>query len=262
MNELITNSGALSGQSQMINAMVEMFAGSNLRYFVKENHEIWFVAKDVVEAVGGKWHVPTFVKVVGEGGVSNTPLPINGIVQDITVAPHKTILKWLTLSRLPKAEKLAEVIWDILDRVFRGEEVNQKTSKTPDLLKVWNETIKMVTDGQKWGHRFIKFCEECGMDRDRYSRMIYAFFDSFHGDYAMKKDIIHKMRANFQTYKDQKMQSVKSRDQILMGTILLEVEREIETMWAQYEARSRAQLNRHKKKESIKLLNICGGINV
>lgn len=104
-----------SEQMQMINALAEMFEGKNIRYFIKENNEIWFVCKDVVEAVGGKWDNTNFKKVVGKGAYIITPLEINGISQNIMISPHKTIIKWLAVSRLPKAEPFSDLVWNILD---------------------------------------------------------------------------------------------------------------------------------------------------
>lgn len=262
-----TNNTKPSEQMQMINALVEMFSGKNLRYFIKENNEIWFVCKDVVEAVGGKWHIQNFQKVVGEGAYTICPLEINGISQNIMIAPHKTIIKWLTLSRLPKAEPLSDLVWKILDKVFKGEEINKTSAQIPSesdkkLIKSWNETIQMVNENRKWGCRFINFLSACDIDRDRYTRLLNNFFDSFHGDYDFKKDIIHKMRKNFQSYKKDALVNCKSKDISMMNTILLEVEREIENLWARYEAHSRGQLVRHnnikktKKKPEIVWLNV------
>lgn len=241
-----------SEQMQMINALAEMFDGKNIRYFIKENNELWFVCKDVVEAVGGKWHTPTFTKTVGEGGgVKNTPLEINGISQNVMVAPHKTIIKWLAVSRLPKAEPFSDLVWNILDKVFKGESINVSNTKNIDqkaidLIKSWETAIALANDGKKWGIRFIKFLEECGMDRDRYIRMINNFFSSFHGDYEFKKEIIHKMRRNFQNYKKDALSNCKQKDISIMNVILLDVERELENLWARYEAHSRGQLQREK----------------
>lgn len=245
-----------SEQMQMISALAELFHGKNIRYFIKENNELWFVCKDVVEAVGGKWHATRFKEIVGEDCTKETPLEINGISQNITVAPHKTILKWLTLSRLPKSEPLSELVWNILDKVFKGESVNtsnkQIDKKDIDLIKSWETAIALANDGKKWGVRFMKFLEECGMDRDRYVRMINNFFAEFHGDYEFKKDIIHKMRRNFQNYKKSALANCKSKDISMMNVILLDVERELENIWARYEAHSRGQLIREKY--NIKLL--------
>ena len=75
-NKQITtkNNTKTSEQMQMINALAEMFDGKNIRYFIKENNEIWFVCKDVVEAVGGKWDATRFKEIVGEDCTKETPL--------------------------------------------------------------------------------------------------------------------------------------------------------------------------------------------
>ena len=210
-----------------------------------------FVCKDVVEAAGGTWNASNFVRDTGEGNSSRVPLEINGISQDITMAHHKTILKWLTISRLPATDKLADLVWDIVDKVFKGETINAVVDPKKIGPK-WTETIKMVQDGNKWGGRFIKLLSECGIDRDKYFDVVAKFFDDCKGDYAFKKEVIHKMRANFQTYKRDTLSNCKSRDSSILNVVLLEVEREIESIWGRYEAHSRGQTMRHinKNKEN------------
>lgn len=62
--------------------------------------------------------------VVGEGNYTVSPLEINGISQNVLTCTAKIAVKWLTLSRLPASEPLAEKVWDIVGRVIDGEQVN------------------------------------------------------------------------------------------------------------------------------------------
>lgn len=243
---VIKNTQPTSAQKQLLNAMAEIFDGKNIRYAVKGN-DVMFVCKDVVEAAGGTWNATNFKTVVGEGCYTVVPLEISGISQDITMAHHKTILKWLTVSRLPATDKLADLVWDIVDKAFRGETINAIVEPNKIETK-WKESIKMVHDGNKWGGRFIKFLSECGLDRDKYFDVVTKFFDDCKGDYAFKKEVIHKMRANFQTYKRDTLTNCKPRDASLLNVILLEVDREIESIWGRYEAHSRGQTMRHINK--------------
>ena len=250
MNQEIAINQNHTAQHQIARALAEMFEGKTFRY-LRKGRETWFVAKDMVEAAGGAWHAPNFKSTVGEGGYTITPLEINGISQNVMISPHKSIIKWLAVSRLPKAEQFSDLVWNILDKVFKGESINVSNTKNIDqkaieLIKSWETAIALANDGKKWGVRFIKFLEECGMDRDRYIRMINNFFSSFHGDYEFKKEIIHKMRRNFQNYKKDALTNCKYKDISMMNVILLDVERELENLWARYEAHSRGQLQREK----------------
>lgn len=112
-----------TAQQQIARALAEIFEGKSFRYW-KHGKETIFVAKDLVEAAGGKWDGPTFRRAVGEGSVSNSPLEINGILQNVVTCSAKVAVKWLTLSRLPAAEPLTEKVWDIVGRVMDGEQVN------------------------------------------------------------------------------------------------------------------------------------------
>ena len=139
--------------------------------------------------------------------------------------------------------------------ILKGE---HKIDMQQESLKLrWNKTLMMVKQGQKWGHRFITFLQECEKPdgsrdpRIRYSDMINRLFSHFTGEsYEFKKDVIHKMRDNFQTYKKEYMSRETNKGNILANVMLIDVERELENMWARYEASSRAQTMRRIKEES------------
>lgn len=129
--------------------------------------------------------------------------------------------------------------------------------KAESLMLRWNQTLVMIKQGKKWGHRFISFLQECEKpdgDRDprtRYSDMMAKLFSHFTGEsYEFKKDIIHKMRDNFQSYKKEYISRASTKSLLLDNVMLLDVERELENMWARYEAQSRAQTLRHIKNKS------------
>ena len=118
----------------------------------------------------------------------------------------------------------------------------------------WDQTLLMIKNGQKWGQRFQDFLRECEKpdgDRDprtRYSDMIAKLFSYFGGEsYEFRKDVIHKMRANFHVYKAEYTVRTKSKNKFLDMVMLMDVERELENLWARYEASSRAQTLRHIK---------------
>lgn len=120
MNSIALNT-TMTAQQQIARALAEVFEGKSFRYW-KTGKETIFVAKDLVEAAGGKWDNGAFRKAVGV--VTNHPLEINGISQNVLTCTAKIAVKWLTLSRLPAAEPLADKVWDIVGRVIDGEQVN------------------------------------------------------------------------------------------------------------------------------------------
>lgn len=123
MNEIALNT-TMTAQQQIARALAEVFEGKSFRYW-KTGKETIFVAKDLVEAAGGVWSGGTnFKTVVGEGNYTVSPLEINGISQNVLTCTAKIAVKWLTLSRLPASEPLAEKVWDIVGRVIDGEQVN------------------------------------------------------------------------------------------------------------------------------------------
>lgn len=123
MNSIALNT-TMTAQQQIARALAEVFEGKSFRYW-KTGKETIFVAKDLVEAAGGVWSGGTnFKTVVGEGSYTVSPLEINGISQNVLTCTAKIAVKWLTLSRLPASESLAEKVWDIVGRVIDGEQVN------------------------------------------------------------------------------------------------------------------------------------------
>jgi hypothetical protein len=140
------------------------------------------------------------------------------------------------------------------DLITKGE--HKVDMKVESLKLKWDQTILMVYDGKKWGGRFIEFLRECERPkadkdpRQRYSDMMNRFFGSFTGKYEFKKDIIHKMRANFQSYKEEFLSRSKSKTILLDNALLIDVERELENIWARYEAHSRGQLIRQANKST------------
>lgn len=113
--------------------------------------------------------------------------------------------------------------------------------KAESLILSWNQCIMMAMNGQKWGYKFKTFLAECNNDRDRYIKMIHKFFNAVKGDYEFKKDIIHKMRSNFKTYKEERLSGKSSALDI---ALMLDIERELENMWARFEAHSTGQSKR------------------
>lgn len=149
----------------------------------------------------------------------------------------------------------AFAIWcnrKLRELITRGEA--KVDMKRESLRLKWDQTLVMIKQGKKWGHRFIDFCVECEKPdgerdpRTRYSDMLYKLFSHFSGEsYEFRKDLIHKMRDNFQTYKKEYIARSSNRSVLLDNIMLLDVERELENMWARYEASSRAQTLRHLK---------------
>lgn len=125
-NELATTNNQ-TAQQQIAKALAEIFEGKSFRYW-KQGKETIFVAKDLVEAAGGKWDHTNFGRTVGGAFIK---LPIQdsmGRSQEVITCSAKVAVKWLTLSRLPAAEPLAEKVWDIVGRVMDGEQVNATES--------------------------------------------------------------------------------------------------------------------------------------
>lgn len=121
---MLINQTNQTEQFQLAEALAELFHGKNIRYWVKGD-ETWFVAKDVVEAAGGQWHAPTFIKSVDGEGVNASPIPDSlGRTQEITIANQQTIITWLVRSRLPETGKLAKLVWGIIGKVLKGEKIN------------------------------------------------------------------------------------------------------------------------------------------
>lgn len=147
MNSIALNT-TMTAQQELLSALADVFNGKQYRYWKKDD-ELWFVAKDIVEAAGGTWHAPTFTKCVGEGGgVTNTPLEINGISQNVLACTAKIAVKWLTLSRLPASEALADKVWEVMDRVMKGEKVNQ-----PKIPQTFAEALRLAADAAEAADR-------------------------------------------------------------------------------------------------------------
>lgn len=135
--------------------------------------------------------------------------------------------------------------------ITKGE---HKVDMRAESLKLkWDQTLVMVKQGKKWGGRFQDFLKECERpveDKDprtRYSDLIADFFGAFVSQsYEFKKDLIHKMRDNFQTYKDDFLS--RSKNKALDMALIWDVDRELENLWARFEAHSRGQTMRHIKK--------------
>ena len=89
----------MTAQQQIARALAEVFEGKSFRYW-KTGKETIFVAKDLVEAAGGKWDNGAFRKAVGEGVVSNHPLEINGISQNVLTCTAKIAVKWYMAARV------------------------------------------------------------------------------------------------------------------------------------------------------------------
>lgn len=140
MNELTINNKNQTAQQELLSALADIFNGRQYRYWKKDD-ELWFVAKDIVEAAGGTWDNGNFRRVVGDGSVQHTPLEINGISQNVLACTAKTAVKWLTLSRLPASEALADRVWEVMDRVMKGEKVNQ-----PKIPQTFAEALRLAAD--------------------------------------------------------------------------------------------------------------------
>lgn len=131
--------------------------------------------------------------------------------------------------------------------IIKGEhKVDMK--KESQRLK-WDQTLLMVKQGKKWGGRFQEFLRECEKPvenkdpRTRYSDLINNFFSAFVSQtYEFKKELIHKMRDNFQTYKDEYLN--RSKNKALDMALIMDVDRELENMWARFEAHARGQTMR------------------
>lgn len=175
-----------SEQFQLASALAEIFEGKNIRFWLK-GEETWFVAKDVVEAAGGIWQSQNFKKALGEGAFITTPLQTEGGVQQITICNQRTALKWLTLSRLPAAAKLADLVWEIMDRVMKGQKVNAEAVSDSQskrekavlcLKKEWNplqEMLKVL--GYSEGAIQAEFLENVVMTEAKFNETILS--DSF-----------------------------------------------------------------------------------
>lgn len=125
----IKNNG--SEQFQLAQAISEVFEGKNLRYWVKDD-ETYFVAKDVVEAAGGKWRSDNFQRDLKMGPQLRYPIVDElGRSQEMIIIDQKAMLKWLTVSRLPATDKLADLVWDIVEKVMKGHAVNQVKQELP-----------------------------------------------------------------------------------------------------------------------------------
>lgn len=144
----------------------------------------------------------------------------------------------------------AFAIWcnrQLRELITKGE---HKVDMQKESLKLkWDQTLVMVKQGQKWGQRFKEFLRECEKPvenkdpRTRYSDLINKFFDAFVSQtYEFKKELIHKMRDNFQTYKDEYL--TRSKNKALDMALILDVDRELENMWARFEAHARGQTMR------------------
>lgn len=148
----------------------------------------------------------------------------------------------------------AFAIWcnrQLRELVTKGE--HKVDMKAESLRLKWDQTLVMVKQGKKWGGRFQDFLRECerpveNIDpRTRYSNLISNFFSAFVSQtYNFKKDLIHKMRDNFQTYKDEYL--ARSKNKALDMALILDVDRELENMWARFEAHARGQTMRHINK--------------
>ena len=130
MNSIALNT-TMTAQQQIARALAEVFEGKSFRYW-KTGKETIFVAKDLVEAAGGVWDKGAFRKAVGDGVVTNHPIQDSlGRTQEALTCTAKIAVKWLTLSRLPASEPLAEKVWDIVGRVIDGEQVNAPVAQIP-----------------------------------------------------------------------------------------------------------------------------------
>ena len=144
----------------------------------------------------------------------------------------------------------AFAVWcnrQLRELITKGE---HKVDMQKESLKLkWDQTLVMVKQGKKWGGRFQDFLKECEKPvenkdpRTRYSDLISNFFGAFVSQsYEFKKDLIHKMRDNFQTYKDEFL--VRSKNKALDMALILDVDRELENTWARFEAHARGQTMR------------------
>lgn len=123
----------------------------------------------------------------------------------------------------------------------------------------WDQTLVMVKQGKKWGSRFQDFLKECERPvenkdpRARYSDLISKFFGAFGSQsYEFKKELIHKMRLNFQTYKDEFL--MRSKNKALDMALIMDVDRELENMWARFEAHARAQTMRRVRENKVEII--------
>lgn len=127
MNDVTLNRQP-TAQQQIAKALAEVFEGKSFRYW-KQGKETIFVAKDLVEAAGGKWHPQNFQKVVGDGAYNTCPIQDSlGRTQEVLTCSAKVAVKWLAVARPPRGEELSELVWDILGRVMNGEQVNAPES--------------------------------------------------------------------------------------------------------------------------------------
>ena len=140
MNQEIATNQNHTAQQELLSALADVFNGKQYRYWKKDD-ELWFVAKDIVEAAGGTWMPHNFKNSVGEGGYIVIPLEINGISQNVLACTAKIAVKWLTLSRLPASEALADKVWEVMDKVLKGENVNQ-----PKIPQTFAEALRLAAD--------------------------------------------------------------------------------------------------------------------
>lgn len=146
-SNLVTNSpqhsADFSAQQKLADALSSMLDGHNVRYFKKEDG-MWFVNKDVVEAAGGKWSARDFKEIVGDEVVITHPIVDSlGRAQDSSISHHRTIIKWATKSRLPKARELEKLVWGIIGDVADGKVINAQPKLT--LLEQVQQTMHLLS---------------------------------------------------------------------------------------------------------------------
>lgn len=79
------------------------FEGSSVRTIVDDAGNPWFVAKDVVEAVGAKWQGVQNLAHIPEQWKGSYPIRTPGGVQQMAVLTEQGVYFYLTRSDKPKA---------------------------------------------------------------------------------------------------------------------------------------------------------------
>lgn len=138
----------LTGQTRIAQALSKVFEGKNVRYF-KQDKDIMFVCKDVVEAVGGVWNPRNFNELIStqRGGVLTLPVETDGGTQNTKCASHRVIIHYLIRSNLEQAKEFSEVVMDIVEEITYGKEVNTPITKLPFTPEEqFNKTLRLQSE--------------------------------------------------------------------------------------------------------------------
>lgn len=112
------------------------FNGAAVRMLLRDG-EPWFVAKDLVEAVGGKWH-HTAIDSVPERHRGSERIPTPGGVQEITILSEAGMNRYLSRSDLTAAQPWQDHICETILPTIRktGQYFAKALSPTRQLLAI------------------------------------------------------------------------------------------------------------------------------